>query len=128
MIRRLAHVTVATLTALSFAVTLFVSVLAQSHAASVSTVGATEPCVEHHQPQPRDFWTDACASLCDTSDDYVLVGLNSDRSKGQDQTANVVVYGILAPSWFVSEVSDRNVHSHDPPGSRLYLTTQRLRL
>lgn len=128
MTHRFARLAVVSLTALSLAATLFVSVLAQSHAATPTAVGATEPCVDHHQPQVTDFWDDACASVCETPDNPVVLSSNSDGAKSKSQSVALVVYAAQNDRWAIPQVVLYTVHGHDPPSSGLYLTTQRLRL
>ncbi|MBT5241180.1 MAG: hypothetical protein HN793_03200 [Rhodospirillaceae bacterium] len=128
MVHGFAKSVVSALTALSLAVALMTSVFAQSHAANAGAVSAADPCVDHHVPQVTSLWDDACATLCDTSDFHSFLGASTDRSFGADQQTAVVSYEqptVLGP---IRASTIGAVHSHDPPGSGLYLTTQRLRL
>lgn len=128
MTHRFARLAVVSLTALSLAATLFVSVLAQSHAATNTTVGATEPCLEHQQPQATDFWDNACESVCETHDNPMALSANADRANSKDKVAALVVYAPQGDLRAAPQIILCTVHGHDPPGSTLYLTTQRLRL
>ncbi|MEQ8509408.1 MAG: hypothetical protein RIB43_10420 [Rhodospirillaceae bacterium] len=130
MLRRLTKALTASFTAFSLAVALVVSVFAQSHPAAGAQAQdlAAAPCAEHSAPQPQDFWGDACASVCDATDLDMLLGVPSDRSTTSDLTFDLFIYDQTPrPSLQVSRALGL-VTGHDPPGSQLYLTTQRLRL
>lgn len=128
MVHGFAKSVVSVLTALSLAVALMTSVFAQSHAANADAVVEADPCVDHHAPQATTLWDDACATLCDSSDFHSFIGASTDRPPSTDQHAVSVGYGPSTVLGSVHASAVDLVHSRDPPGSGLYLTTKRLRL
>ncbi|MDE0799218.1 MAG: hypothetical protein OSB02_00605 [Rhodospirillaceae bacterium] len=128
MTHRFARLAAVALTALSLGATLFASVLAQSHAATSTTVVATEPCAEHQKPQGADFWADACESVCETPDNLMLVLTKPHGANSNDLNLTLVVYAAQNDRWDIPRAVLYTLHGHDPPSPALYLTTQRLRL
>ncbi len=130
MLGRAAKTLIASVTAFSIAAGLIVSVFAQSHQveAAPALSQMVAPCAGHQASPPVDFWAEACDSLCQSSDLHTVLAMSSDRSVAPDLIAILFSYGTQAapqpaPLRFAGRVS-----SHDPPGSQLYLTTQRLRI
>ncbi|NKB43861.1 MAG: hypothetical protein GKS03_06235 [Alphaproteobacteria bacterium] len=128
MIRGFARSVVSVVTALSLAVALMTSVFAQSHDENAGAAIESDPCVDHQLPRETSLWDDACASLCETSDFHSFVGVSTERSSGIDQHAMLVSYDALSVGRAGPTSKTDIVLSHDPPGSSLYLTTQRLRI
>ncbi len=128
MLRGYTKVAVSALTAFSLAVALITSVFAQSHTVIASEVDTTVPCVDHHVPQAKDLWTDACATLCDTVDFEALLVAPTERVAGPDQTVTLFTYQKLQAPHAIKAATPYIAHGYDPPGSTLYLTTQRLRI
>ena len=121
---------IASVTAFSIAVGLIVSVFAQSHQveAAPALSQMVAPCAGHQASPSVDFWSEACDSICDASDLHTVLAAPSERGVALDLMTLPVSYNDQvapqpAPLRFAGRVS-----SHDPPGSQLYLTTQRLRL
>ena len=128
MVRGFATSVVSALTAFSLAAALIVSVFAQSHAATAGGQDVAVPCVEHHAVKTADLWSEACATICDTVDLHILLGASFERSSHPDQSAIMVTYDDGQANRVILARTSGIVLSHDPPGSDLYLTTQRLRI
>lgn len=119
---------VSMLTALSVVVALTVSVFAQSHAAPRSPAVMDQPCAEHVTPVSATSWAETCASLCDAADFHMVLSGAGERSQNPDLTILPVSYSAPRVPALVQSRITSDLHGHDPPGSRLYLTTHRLRI
>lgn len=115
-------------TALSLALALVVSVFAQSHAAPPSPVSLEQPCAEHQAPLSTSNWADTCASLCDAADFHMVLSGTGERPQDSDLTVLPVSYSAPQLPALVQSCITGDWQGHDPPGSRLYLTTHRLRI
>ncbi len=125
MLRMPARYTAA-LTALSFAVALVVSVVSVSHAPAVAAETASEPCTDHHVPEPNLFAA-TCASLCDAVDLDHLIAVVPDRLSVHEIDLPQSATAAIAPS-LQTQLIPRLVLARAPPPTALYLTTQRLRI
>ena len=117
-------------TAMSVVAALVVGVYSQSHAAfSANTqTEATDPCAEHIEMPTGSLAPDNCEALCYSADLNHLLGVPVDRTPVPEFVVSPVSYDTLADFSF----EYRNVwpidYGRGPPGTDLYLTTQRLRL
>jgi len=115
-------------TALSLMLALTVSVFAQSHTTSPAPMMVEQPCTDHHEPRGVNTWAEACASLCESADFHIVLGNAPERLQGPDLAIESVTYTGVATLNLADLYSSNSVNGHDPPRSRLYLTTHRLRI
>lgn len=119
---------VSVLTALSLTAALMISVFAQSHTMAAGVATTADPCVDHQLPAPTSAWEETCAALCDKSSLDSFVAATTDRLKSIELQVLLVSYAPASPHRTLLTSRVGFVTTHDPPGSRLYLTTQRLRI
>ena len=119
---------VSVLTAVSLTVALMISVFAQSHTVNAGVSTTDDPCADHQVPIQTSLWEETCAALCDTSSLDSFTAVTTERHTSNDLNIIPVAYGPLTAHHSVQTSGVGFVTTHDPPGSRLYLTTQRLRI
>lgn len=115
-------------TAISFLVALTVSVFANAHTPSVEPNLADQPCHGHEAPVEEDRWAEACDSLCANADVQVLGANGPERFDTTGDTGTMVTYGVQSLKTLRLGALFQSIHAHDPPGSDIYLITQRLRI
>lgn len=131
MTPRWARKIVSCITAFSMAVALTVGVFSQSHAAvgaKAEETQAVDPCPDHMAVPVVDVSDDNCLTLCDSADLDDLTGILTDNTDVLDVSAVVTGYGFDATGTAFSKAGPAFVDARGPPGTALYLITQRLLL
>lgn len=118
------------ITALSVAAALVVSVFSQSHAAlnSETQTDVADPCAEHIATPTGPLAADNCETLCYSADLNHLLGAAIERSQPLELFVAPLSYDSFLPAPVHNRNAPRINVSRGPPGSDLYLITQRFRL
>ena len=117
-------------TVLSVTAALVVGVYSQSHAAfsAKPQTEATDPCAEHLETPAGSLASDNCEALCYLADLNHLLGAPVDRINEPELVFAPVSYETVSDSLFQYGDVWPFHYGRGPPGSDLYLITQRLRL
>ncbi len=118
------------ITAMSVVAALVVSVFSQAHAAlsGDAQTNVSDPCAEHITTSAGTLAADNCETLCYSADLNHLLSAAIDRAQSLDLVAVAVSYQPVVRATFNGTAIPQVQYGRGPPGSDLYLITQRLRL